>query len=122
MRALIVIATMVVGFMMLTDCAGEQCPPPNTVVVRPIGSQEFPSDDEQTTETDAAAWSPCRRACFNLKQLGCPEANRIEGGASCTATCNKLTDSGVSSFDPTCINKSKTQDEVRTCNVRCGSK
>lgn len=110
--AVLSLATIATG---MVACHPE-CPPCSTAVIQPTGPEP------PVEETDAAPWTPCRRSCFQLKKLGCPEAERVPSGETCTATCQKLVDTGVSGHDPQCIIDAKTQEDVRHCNVRCGAK
>lgn len=75
--------------------------------------------DDDPPYVDAAA-PACLLACARLRELGCPEAERPDGGESCYQTCARLELGGHFSLRPACVSDAGTVDRVRTCGtVRC---
>jgi hypothetical protein len=67
-------------------------------------------------ETDAAAHTPCYRACKHLEQLGCPEAKPTAGGATCTQVCtNNESGPGGTSLAPECVATAESCSIARAC-------
>jgi len=58
---------------------------------------------------------PCERACGRLADLGCPEAEPTEDGASCVEVCRNVQDSGAVSLDPECVTQLARCEDVDGC-------
>ena len=91
-------------------------PPPKTVVVTCIegGDAGTPESFDADQSPEALSLkSPCARACANLAKLGCPESFKLPAGKTCVETCKDI--AAMSSFNPACVERAKTVDEVRKC-------
>ena len=94
--------------------------PPRTIVIScqdgDAGAAE-PFEADQSSEALALS-SPCARACKNLSLLGCPESVKLPAGKTCVETCKDI--AAISSFNPACVERAKTIDDVRKCpQVTC---
>lgn len=89
--------------------------PPRTIVIScqdgDAGAAE-PFEADQSSEALGLS-SPCARACKNLSILGCPESVRLPAGKTCVETCKDI--AAMSSFNPACVERAKSVDEVRKC-------
>lgn len=66
--------------------------------------------------------SHCSAQCGKLRELKCPEGQPTPGGITCEDSCEQLEEKHLwpkAALD--CIVAAKSVDEVRVCNVRCGS-
>lgn len=100
-------------FFAATSCC-EPLPPKTIVISCPDGDAGAaePFEADQSSEALGLS-SPCARACKNLSTLGCPESVKPPAGKTCVETCKDI--SAISSFNPACVERAKTVDEVRKC-------
>lgn len=102
-----------VAFLAATSCCEPL--PPRTIVIScqdgDAGAAE-PFEADRSPEALGLS-SPCARACKNLSTLGCPESVKLPAGKTCVETCKDIV--AMSSFNPACVEKAKTVDEVRKC-------
>lgn len=111
---------MIRTFMMLTALLASTCelgpfpkPPPSP---EPPSPWDGPADAAPVPEDlDAAAHTPCYRACKKLEQLGCPEAKPTAAGATCTQVCVNTESSGVVTMGPECVAGAESCSIARNC-------
>jgi hypothetical protein len=72
------------------------------------------ADAAPEEEVDAAAHTPCYRACQQLTKLGCDEAKLTAGGATCTTVCQNA-ESGGLSMNPECVARASSCPAARAC-------
>ena len=101
------------------------CPPapdPPHVESTDGGYPPGPADsaDAEDPPIELATFPICAKACASLKRLGCPEAERPDGGSTCYAICAKAETSGKFGLRPSCVAGAKSIVELRGCaSVRC---
>lgn len=125
LRALPVLAFLALAFFGLAELTA--CPPPADPphAEATDGYPPGPSDpaDAEDPPIETATFPICAKACAALKRLGCPEAERPDGGSTCYALCAKAEASGKFGLRPSCVAASKTQADTRACGtIRCQSK
>lgn len=77
-------------------------------------------EDGEDPPVESATFPICAKACATLKRLGCPEADRPDGGSTCYAVCAKAERSGKFGLRPSCVAVSKSQADVKACgSIRC---
>ena len=96
-------------------CCCEPPPPRNVAIVCIDGGDAGAAEPFEADPSAEAVGlsSPCARACKNLSVLGCPESVKLPAGKTCVETCKSI--AAISSFDPACVEKAKSVDEVRKC-------
>jgi hypothetical protein len=100
--------------VVLAACCGTPLPPSvdGDYPARGEYVEVFPDNSVE------AASSPCGRACARLSQLGCPESNTNQRGATCYQVCTKA--AHVQRLPLSCVSRSTSVAEVRACGfVRC---
>jgi hypothetical protein len=118
-------AVMLAGLLALVGC-----PPPFAPDLQHADAADgsYPQGvgdpaDADDPAIEAAAYPTCARACAALKRLGCPEAERPDGGGTCYAVCAQAEASGKFGLRPSCVAASKSLVDVRACgSVRCQGK
>lgn len=58
---------------------------------------------------------PCELACQRLAELGCPEAEPTDDGASCVDVCRNVQDSEAVSLEPECVAKLLRCEDLDGC-------
>lgn len=72
----------------------------------------------ETDGSDAAASSPCGRACENMRRLGCEEGQPSATGVSCYRVC--LKQASLERVPAECWARAASVSELRQCGlVRC---
>lgn len=123
LRALPTFAFLVFYGWALAELTG--CPQtPEPPHVDPIDGGYPPGQvdalDGEDPPVETATVPACAKACKNLKALGCPEAERLDGGSTCYAVCAKAEQSGKFGLHPSCVAAAKTAGEARNCgSIRC---
>lgn len=101
--------------------AGCPAPEPAHPELAEGGRPPADSPDAEDPPEGSAAIPACSRACAALERLGCPEAERPDGGRTCYAVCADAERGGKFSLKPSCVAASKSVAELRACGtVRCG--
>lgn len=119
MKLFALIAAVTFAFIGLFACCKPQTPPEPPITIVDIDAQKDADDD---ASYDAARFPACTRACRNLKALGCPEAEKEDGGLSCYDVCAKAEASGKFTLRPDCVADAGTKEQLRDkCRVRCGA-
>lgn len=89
-------------------------PPPQP---EPPSPWDNPGDaaPPEPEEVDAAAHTPCYRACKQLAKLGCPEAQPTAAGATCVQVCTNIESSGVITMGPECVATAESCSIAKAC-------
>jgi hypothetical protein len=90
--------------------------PPQPHYVEPIAVPDA-GEAEETADADAAGWSPCARACAHLrtKAIQCRTGYSVDGGDSCTSTCQHVVETKLAPLDVECAAKAASLDEAKRC-------
>lgn len=60
----------------------------------------------------------CHEACRTLATVGCPESKKLPEGKDCETNCKDIRK--ISSYDPYCVARAKTKEQVRKCpQIEC---
>jgi hypothetical protein len=102
------------------ECKDPQCS--NVPPVDPVPPDWYPPAGGnivvETDGSDAAASSPCGRACDNLRRLGCPEGRGSDGGVSCYRIC--LKQASLERIPASCWAGASNVTTLRACGrIRC---
>jgi len=95
--------------------ASMACPPePSPPQPSPYSDAGMP--DVLVPDDAGPHFSQCAIACFNLKQLECPEGVRSD----CVSVCDRVTGARLVNLKLDCLIRAKTKEEARTCkSVDC---
>lgn len=116
---------LLLGALFATLLAGCPVTPPEPPHVEVGDGGSYPPGpmdpvDAEDPPPESANYPVCARACANLKRLGCPEAERPDGGRTCYAVCADAEKSGKFPLKPICIATAKDVVDVKSCKtVRC---
>lgn len=116
------ISILVVSLTLLGcyECKDAQCS--NVPPVDPVPPDWYPRASEplviETDGSEAAAKSPCGRACENLKRIGCPEGESTSN-VTCYRACIAM--ASKSRIPAACWASAKSQEAARACGrgLRC---
>lgn len=96
------------------------CPRPVCPAWVPVDIDADVSPYPEWPTEEAAQVPVCVSACKRLKQLGCPEAEPIDGGDSCYMICKNAETSGHFSLNPRCVAAASSVPVLWKCGtVRC---
>lgn len=108
------------GLVEITGCPLPPEPPQGDVTDGGYPPGPLDSADTEDPPVELATFPICAKACAALKRLGCPEAERPDGGSTCYAVCAKAEKSGKFGLRPNCVAASKTITDVKACGtIRC---
>ncbi len=114
------LAIALVGALLLVACP-TTIAPVSPAVTDPDGG-DYPGPDglivAEVDGSEAAAASPCGRACANLARIACREGSPSKQGVSCYRGC--LSQASHQRLPTSCWARAQTPTEARTCGaLRC---
>ncbi len=128
MSRFIVALTTMVGVSYFAACCHTEDKPatdPSKVVV--VCANSSADADQSSMDFDAGAplegqalteKNVCNEACRALATVGCPESKTLPEGKDCATICRDIRQ--ISSYDPYCVARAKTKEQVRKCpKVEC---
>jgi len=81
----------------------------------PYNPNPAPPTDADASASDANVSLATKRACVNLRMLGCPE-----GGPKCEETVEHVRLTKITAFDVECVAGAANVDAVRLCPaIKC---
>lgn len=109
----------VVGALVLVACY--ECKDPQCSNLPPVEPDYPPSNGVVEVFPDgseAAAKSPCGRACETFRSLGCSEGQPTANGVSCYRVC--LHAAALRKLPVSCWANAKSKPDLRSCgSVKC---
>lgn len=127
MSRIVISLTTIVGISYFVACCHEESRPPvdpSKVVVVCANSgdaAQAPEEFDAGAPLEGAALTEknvCHEACRVLARVKCPESKTLPEGKDCETNCKDIRQ--ISNYDPYCVARAKTKEQVRQCpKIEC---